>query len=142
MWCPLQAPRHMEKDSVMADQRAFGNADKSPAEAGSQERDRAQEAGSQGRDRAQEAGSQVRDRAQEAGSQVRDRVQEAGTQVRDRAQEMVRQGAETAADYYRQGRQHVAAVENTLEEAMRTKPLQSILMAAGFGMLLTLLLKK
>ena len=109
MWCPLQTPRHMEKDSVMADQRAFGNAHKSPAE---------------------------------AGSQVRDRVQEAGTQVRDRAQEMVRQGAETAADYYQQGRQQAAAVERTLEDAIRAKPLQSILMAAGFGMLLTLLLKK
>ena len=39
----------------MADQRAFGNTDKSPAEVGTQVRDRAQEAGAQVRDRAQEA---------------------------------------------------------------------------------------
>jgi hypothetical protein len=45
-------------------------------------------------------------------------------------------------DYYRQGRRQVAAVENTLEDAMRTKPLQSLLIAAGCGMVLTLLLKK
>jgi ElaB/YqjD/DUF883 family membrane-anchored ribosome-binding protein len=54
----------------------------------------------------------------------------------------VRQGAETAADYYQQGRQQVAAVENTLEDAIRAKPLQSILMAGGLGILLTLLWKR
>ena len=115
----------------MADQRGFGNADKSPAEGGTQ-----------GRDRTQEIGAQGRDRAQEAGAQGHDRDQDAGAQVRDKTQEMVRQGAETASDYYQQGRQQAQAVEHTLEEAMRTKPLQSVLIAAGCGMLLTLLLKK
>ena len=115
----------------MADQRAFGNIDRSPTEVGTQ-----------ARDRAQEAGAQVRDRAQEAGAQVRDRAQEAGAQVRDRAQEMVRQGEETASDSYQQGRQQMEAVENTLEDAIRAKPLQSVLMAAGIGMFLGLLWKK
>ena len=115
----------------MADQRAFGTTDKSPAEVGAQVRDRVQE-----------AGAQVRDKAQEAGAQIRDRVQEAGAQVRDKAQEMVRQGEETASDYYQQGRQQMEAVENTLEDGIRAKPLQSVLIAAGMGMLLGLLLKK
>jgi ElaB/YqjD/DUF883 family membrane-anchored ribosome-binding protein len=115
----------------MADQRPFGNTERSPAEVGTQARDRAQEAGAQGRDRAQEAGAQVRDRAQEAGAQVR-----------DRAQEMVRQGGETASDSYQQGRQQIEAVENTLEDAIRAKPLQSVFIAAGVGMLLALLFKK
>lgn len=53
-----------------------------------------------------------------------------------------RQGRQQADDYSRQGRQQVAAVEHTLEDALRTKPVQSLLMAAGAGMLLTLLLKK
>ena len=104
----------------MADQRAFGNIDRSPAE----------------------VGAQVRDKAQEAGAQVRDRAQEAGAQVRDKAQEMVRQGEETVSDYYQQGRQQMEAVENTLEDGIRAKPLQSVLIAAGMGMLLGLLLKK
>jgi ElaB/YqjD/DUF883 family membrane-anchored ribosome-binding protein len=115
----------------MADQRGFGNADKSPAEGGTQVRDRIQEGGAQGRDRDQEAGAQGRDRAQEAGAQGR-----------DKAQEMVRQGAETAADSSQQGRRQVDAVEHTLEEAIRAKPLQSICMAAGLGMFVTLLWKK
>ena len=93
----------------MADQRAFGNPDRSPAE---------------------------------GGPQVRDKAQEAGAQGRDRAQEMVRQGAETASDYYQQGRQQLEAVEHTLEDAIRAKPLQSILLAAGIGMVLGLLVKK
>jgi ElaB/YqjD/DUF883 family membrane-anchored ribosome-binding protein len=115
----------------MADQRGLGNMDKSPAEGGTQVRDRIQEGGAQGRDRTQESGAQSRDRAQEAGAQGR-----------DKAQEMVRQGMETASDYYQQGRRQVAAVEDTFEDAIRAKPLQSIFMAAGLGMLLTLLWKK
>ena len=104
----------------MADQRPFGNTERSPAE----------------------VGTQARDRAQEAGAQVRDRAQEAGAQVRDRAQELVRQGGETVSDYYQQGRQQMEAVENTLEDGIRAKPLQSVLIAAGIGMLLGLLWKK
>ncbi len=122
----------------MADQRTVGNTDKSPAEAGTQVRDKAQEVGAQVRDKAQEAGAQVRDRAQEAGAQVRDKAQEMAHQ----GQEMVRQGAETASDSSQQGRQQAQAVEHTLEDAIRAKPLQSTLMAAGLGMVLTLLLKK
>ena len=104
----------------MADQRAFGNPERSPAE----------------------VGAQVRDKAQEVGAQARDKAQEVGAQVRDKAQEMVRQGEETASDYYQQGRQQMDALEHTLEEGIRAKPLQSVFIAAGMGMLLGLLLKK
>ena len=93
----------------MADQRPISNADSSPAE---------------------------------GGTQGRDKAQEVGTQVRDKAQAIVRQGAETASDYYQQGRQQLEAVEHTLEDAIRAKPLQSILIAAGIGMVLGLLVKK
>jgi ElaB/YqjD/DUF883 family membrane-anchored ribosome-binding protein len=104
----------------MADQRPSGSTDRSPAE----------------------ANTQVRDKAQEAGAQVRDRAQEAGAQGRDKAQEIVRQGEDTASDYSQQGRQQLEAVENTLENSIRAKPLQSVLIAAGIGMFLGLLLKK
>jgi ElaB/YqjD/DUF883 family membrane-anchored ribosome-binding protein len=115
----------------MADQRVFGNTDKSPAEAGTQVRDKVQE-----------AGAQVHDKAQEAGTQVRDRVQEVGAQVRDTVQEASRQVADTASEYYQQGRQQVAAAETSLEDAIRTKPLQSVLVAAGLGMLMAFLFRK
>jgi len=115
----------------MADQRVFGNTDKSPAEAGTQVHDKAQE-----------ASTQVRDKAQEASTQVRDKAQEVGAQVRDKAQEASRQVADTASEYYQQGRKQMEAVENTLEDGIRAKPLQSVLIAAGIGMLLGLVLKK
>jgi ElaB/YqjD/DUF883 family membrane-anchored ribosome-binding protein len=91
---------------------------------------------------AAEVGTQVRDKAQEVGTQIRDKAQEVGTQVRDKAQKMARQGEATASDYYQQGREQVEALGNTLEDYIRTKPLQSILMAAGLGMCMALLLKK
>jgi ElaB/YqjD/DUF883 family membrane-anchored ribosome-binding protein len=97
------------EQSTMAEQRAFGNTDKSPPE---------------------------------GGTQVRERTQEAGTQSRDRNQEGARHGEATASASSQQGREQVAAVEHTLEDAMRTKPLQSLLIAAGCGMVLTLLLKR
>jgi ElaB/YqjD/DUF883 family membrane-anchored ribosome-binding protein len=132
----------MEEQSIMADQRVFGNTDKSPAEAGTQVHDKAQEASTQVHDKAQEASTQVRDKAQEVGAQVRDKAQEVGAQVRDKAQEASRQVADTASEYYQQGRKQMEAVENTLEDGIRAKPLQSVLIAAGIGMLLGLVLKK
>jgi ElaB/YqjD/DUF883 family membrane-anchored ribosome-binding protein len=63
-------------------------------------------------------------------------------QKEETASDYYRQGRQQVEDYYRQGRQQAAAVENSLEDAVRTKPLQSLLIAAGFGMFLTLLLKK
>jgi ElaB/YqjD/DUF883 family membrane-anchored ribosome-binding protein len=77
----------------------------------------------------------------EVGTPVRARAQEAGAQVRDKAQEMVRQGEETASEYYQQGREQVEAVEHTIEDYIRAKPLQSVFMAAGIGMFLALLWK-
>ena len=44
--------------------------------------------------------------------------------------------------YYQQGRQQVAAVEHTLEDSVRAKPLQSLLIATGVGMFLGVLMKK
>ena len=119
----------------MADQRPFGNPDRPSTQVGAQVRDRAQEAGAQVRDRAQEAGAQVQERAQTIGAQVRDQAQEMGHQ----GQEMVRRGAETAADSYQQGRQQVPAMEHTIEDYIREKPLQSVLMAAGVGLLFAFL---
>ena len=165
----------------MADQRGIGNTDTSPAEGGTQARDRSQESSAQGRDRAQEAGAQGRDKTPERGRQGAETAADSSQQGRqqvaavehtleeairakplqsiglaaglgmfltllwkpeDPATAYYRQGRQQAEDYYRQGRRQVAAVEHTLEDAMRTKPLQSLLIAAGCGMLLTLLLKK
>jgi ElaB/YqjD/DUF883 family membrane-anchored ribosome-binding protein len=56
--------------------------------------------------------------------------------------ETARQVSETASEYYEQGREQIAHVGQYLEEHIRDKPLQSVLMAAGLGMILAFLWRK
>ena len=148
----------------MAEQRTFGNTETPPNtggtqvrehthEGGIQDRDRTQDRGPQDRNRPQEGSSQSRERTPEGGSQGRDSGQEAGTherprdqegnpQDRSRTQELTRDAEKTATAYDQQGRAQVAAAEQGLEETIRAKPLQAVCIAAGIGMLLTLLMRQ
>ena len=56
--------------------------------------------------------------------------------VRETAEETVDQLRESATEYYDRGRERISDLEKTLEERIREKPLQSMLMAAGAGVLL------
>ena len=81
-----------------------------------------------------------------SGSGERSPVQEIGRQVRDTAQEVSAQVSETA----RQVPDIPEKVEietlgmfvEHLEDTIRTKPLQSVLLAAGAGLLIALLWKR
>jgi ElaB/YqjD/DUF883 family membrane-anchored ribosome-binding protein len=76
--------------------------------------------------------------SQERGTQERDTAQEVSAQVA----ETTRQVGETVSQYYEQGREQLNAFEHSLEENIRAKPLQSLLIATGIGLLLGLLWKK
>jgi len=76
--------------------------------------------------------------AQERGPQGRDMTQEVNAHITETA----RQVGETASQSYEQGRQQLAEWEQSLEENIRTKPLQSVLLATGIGLLLGLLWRK
>ena len=67
---------------------------------------------------------------------------ETGKERRDQAQELIAQGQEVAAAYYEEGRNQVLAWQQQLENQVREKPLQSLLMAAGVGLLLGLLRRR
>jgi ElaB/YqjD/DUF883 family membrane-anchored ribosome-binding protein len=69
-------------------------------------------------------------------------AEETGKEMRDQAQELIAQGKEVAAEYYEEGRNHVLAWQRQLEYQVREKPLQSLLMAAGVGLLLGLLRRR
>ena len=56
--------------------------------------------------------------------------------------ETARQVGETASAYYEQGREQIEHVGHYVEDHIRDKPLQSVLMAAGLGMLMAFLWKK
>src|SRR2546427_11664715 len=65
-----------------------------------------------------------------------------GKEMRDQAQELMAQGKEVATEYYEEGRNQVLAWQQQLENQVREKPLQSLLMAAGVGLLLGLLRRR
>jgi ElaB/YqjD/DUF883 family membrane-anchored ribosome-binding protein len=96
----------------------------------------------QARDHVQELGTQVQERAQELGAQVRNWTQEVGGQLKEGAQEAMRQAETAASQLSAQGREAVGQLEKTLEDYVRAKPLQSLVIAAGVGMIVALLWRK
>jgi ElaB/YqjD/DUF883 family membrane-anchored ribosome-binding protein len=69
-------------------------------------------------------------------------AEETGQEIHGQAQELIAQGKEVAAEYYEEGRNQVLAWQQQLEYQVREKPLQSLLMAAGVGLLLGLLRRR
>ena len=69
-------------------------------------------------------------------------AEETGKEIGGQAQELIAQGKEVAAEYYEEGRNQVLAWQQQLEYQVREKPLQSLLMAAGVGLLLGLLRRR
>lgn len=83
-------------------------------------------------------GQGMTEQAQQVGQNLRD----LGGQVRDAAREKYDQLSDQAQDYYQQGRQKAQEWEEGLESYIQEKPLQSVLIAAGVGVLLGLLWKR
>jgi len=79
-----------------------------------------------------------RERMQEAGKEVGQKAQEVGQKV----QELTTQGQEVAAEYYQQGRERVLAWQQQLQTQVQEKPLQTLLIAAGIGLLFGLLRRR
>jgi ElaB/YqjD/DUF883 family membrane-anchored ribosome-binding protein len=98
--------------------------------------------GTQVRDHVQELGTQVHERAQELGAQVRTWTHEVSEQLKEGAQEARRQAETSASQLSAQGREAVGQLAKTLEDSVRAKPLQSLLIAAGVGMIVALLWRK
>jgi ElaB/YqjD/DUF883 family membrane-anchored ribosome-binding protein len=76
--------------------------------------------------------------AQESGRQERDPAHE----VRTQGSETARQVAQTASASYEQGRAQLEQAGQSLEESIRERPLESVLIAAGIGLFLAFLWKR
>jgi ElaB/YqjD/DUF883 family membrane-anchored ribosome-binding protein len=76
--------------------------------------------------------------AQESGRQERDPAHEVSTQ----GSETARQVARTASASDEQGREPLEQAGHSLEETIRERPLESVLIAAGIGVLLAFLWKR
>jgi ElaB/YqjD/DUF883 family membrane-anchored ribosome-binding protein len=69
-------------------------------------------------------------------------AEETGKEMRDQVQGLMTQGQEVAAEYYEEGRNQVLAWQQQLGNQVREKPLQSLLVAAGIGLLFGLLRRR
>lgn len=85
-----------------------------------------------------EAQSEIREGAAEAQKHIR----EVGGQIRDAATEKYGELRDQAEEYYEHGRKRAMELEQGLEDYVREKPIQSLLMAAGVGVLLGILWKR
>jgi ElaB/YqjD/DUF883 family membrane-anchored ribosome-binding protein len=94
------------------------------------------------RDQVRDRGAQVQERAQEMGAQVRDWAQEKGSQIKEGAQEAMQQVGTSVSQLADKSRETIGQLEEGLEDRIRSKPLQSVLIAAGVGMLLGLIWKR
>jgi ElaB/YqjD/DUF883 family membrane-anchored ribosome-binding protein len=67
---------------------------------------------------------------------VTSEVQEMGAIASDSAQGMLGQFRENAVEYYEQSRDRVHQADRDVEQFIRDRPLKSVLIAAGVGLLL------
>ena len=88
----------------------------------------------------QHIGTQVKETVQAAGNQVRETAQDVGTYVKETAQDMGTQVKETmqaaGTQVYEQGRESLQDLNRTVEDQIRQRPLQALLVAGGIGVLL------
>jgi ElaB/YqjD/DUF883 family membrane-anchored ribosome-binding protein len=80
----------------------------------------------------------MRDKVQEGVTHMRDKTQELG----DQAKELGVQAQQAAVEYYQQGREGLADLQRTVETQIHEKPVQSLLIAGGIGLLLGLLWRR
>ena len=92
----------------------------------------------QGQGQGGEATAQLRDTAQ----QVQQNLRDLGGQARTVATQQYEQLRQQATDYYQQGRDRATEMEQNLEQYVQEKPIQSLLIAAGVGMLLGILWRR
>jgi ElaB/YqjD/DUF883 family membrane-anchored ribosome-binding protein len=104
--------------------------------------EQARELGAQVQERAQELGAQVHERVQEISTQVHNWAQDVGSQLKEGAQGAMHKVEASASQLSEQGRETVDQLEKVLEGYIRAKPLQSLMIAAGVGMLVGLLWRK
>lgn len=86
--------------------------------------------------------SQVGDKMREMGSQARQAATQKYEELRNAATEKYEQFRDTAKEYYEHGRERATEWEHGIEDYVREKPVQALLMAAGVGVILGLLWKR
>lgn len=74
--------------------------------------------------------------------ELREAAREVRDQIQERSQELSTHAKEVASEYYQLGRERAQEWEQALEAQIREKPIQSLLIAGGVGLLLGLLWRR
>jgi len=98
-----------------------------------------QEMGALARDAAQEKVGELHEAVKQTASQWRDAAQQKVDEFRETAQQAASELRDSAGEYYNRGQERAHHIERTLEARIREKPLRSLLMAAGAGVLIGIL---
>ncbi len=99
-------------------------------------------AGSKVGDGVRQFAGEAKQYASQKAGEVKDQANAALQQGRERAQELYDQGLRQAHDLYDQSKERLHGFEEQVEQYVREKPVQSVLIAAGVGLALGLLLRK
>lgn len=84
----------------------------------------------------------VKDSVSETAGQVRERAAAMFETGKEKAQQYLQQGRESASEYLHEGADKAKEFEQQVEQYIRQKPIQSVLMAVGVGVVLGALLKR
>ncbi len=87
-------------------------------------------------------GGNVAGQLKDSAKEVTENIRNLGGQVKEAATEQYENLRSQATDYYEQSRERAQEWEQSLESYVQEKPIQSILIAAGVGMLLGILWKR
>ena len=93
-------------------------------------------------DSGEAAATSATDQLKDSAQQVTQNLRSIGSQARDAANEKFNDLKQQANDYYDQGRERAQEWEKTLEDYVQEKPIQSLLIAAGVGLVLGVLWKR
>lgn len=107
-----------------------------------QVKDAAQEYYAAGKDKAQQYLDAGKEKAQEYLGVAKDKGQEYLDTGKERVKEYYDAGRAQAEEYYEMGKARAHDFEESVEEYIRQKPIQSVLIAAGVGAALGLLLRR
>jgi Uncharacterized conserved protein len=82
------------------------------------------------------------EKIKEASAEIAEDIKELGNAVRDLASDGLHKVQQKASKLYSRSQDGVKSVERRLEQKVRSKPIQAILIAAGIGFVLGWLRKK
>lgn len=82
------------------------------------------------------------DKVKEASAEIAEDLKDLGSAVRDLASDSMHKVQQKASKLYSKGQESMKSAERSLEQKVKAKPIQALLIAAGIGFVIGWLRKK